>query len=75
MNFSELLINSIRGEIESLEMELKYIHNKESISPMKKVERVRKILLNISEKKNILSLYLNYILESKQNTQNGDDNQ
>jgi hypothetical protein len=75
MNFSELLINSIRGEIESLEMELNYIHNKESISPMKKVERVRKILLNISEKKNILSLYLNYILESKQNTQNGDDNQ
>jgi hypothetical protein len=73
MNFSELLINSIRGEIETLEMELNFIHNKESISPMNKIERVKRILSNISKKKDILSLYLNYILESKQKTENGDD--
>jgi hypothetical protein len=73
MNFSELLINSIKGEIETLEMELNFIHNKDSISPVKKIERIKKILFNISERKDILSLYLNYILESKQN-QNGNDN-
>lgn len=66
MNFSELLINSIKGEIETLEMELNFIHNKDSISPIKKLERVKRILGTISEKKNILALYLNYILESKQ---------
>ena len=73
MNFSELLINSIKGEIETLEMELNFIHNKDSISPMDKIKRVKRILLNISQKKDILSLYINYILESKQN-QNGNDN-
>jgi len=67
MNFSELLINSIKGEIESLELELNFVHNRDSISPLKKIERVKRILLNISEKKNILSLYLNYIIESKKN--------
>lgn len=66
MNFTELLINSIKGEIETLEMELNFIHNKDSISPIKKLERVKRILGTISEKKNILALYLNYILESKQ---------
>lgn len=66
MNFSEVLINSIKGEIESLEMELNFIHNADTISPMKKLDSVKRILNNISEKKNILSLYLNYILESKQ---------
>jgi hypothetical protein len=70
MNFSELLITSIKSEIELLEIELNYIHNNDSISPIDKINKIKDILKKISEKKNILSLYINYILESKQNEHN-----
>ena len=61
MNFSELIINSIKNEID-------FIHNnKDSISPLDKIEQVKNILLNISEKKNILLLYINYSMKNKQN--------
>lgn len=69
MNFSELLINSIRGEIELLETELSFIHNNTSISPIDKINNMKRILSNISEKNNILSLYINYIIDSKQDTE------
>jgi len=66
MNLTNFIITKINGEIESLEIELNHIHNSDSISPNKKYNKIKKILLKISEYKNILGLYMNYIIESKQ---------
>lgn len=71
--FSTYLIEKIKGEIDELEMELDYIHNSSSISPINKVNKVIKLLENITKKKSILELYINYIIKSKE-TENGIDN-
>jgi 3-phenylpropionate/cinnamic acid dioxygenase small subunit len=67
MIYTTYLINKIKGEIDDLEMELNYYHNSDTISPEYKTSKIIENLEKISMKKNILELYLNYILESKQN--------
>lgn len=68
MIYSTYLINKIKGEIDDLEIELDYFHNSELISPEKKTKKIILLLELIVNKKNILELYLKYIIESKQNT-------
>lgn len=68
MIYSTYLINKIKGEIDDLEIELDYFHNLELISPEKKTKKIISLLDLIVNKKNILELYLKYIIESKQNT-------
>jgi hypothetical protein len=75
MNFSEYFIDNIKLEIENLETELNYIHNQDSLSPLNKIKKLNKILSKISKRKNILSLYLSYILESKQKQHDNVHNQ
>lgn len=70
MQFSDYLIENLKREIEELEVELNYQHNNELISPNKKIILVKKVLSKILNKKQILELYINYILESK-NKENG----
>lgn len=74
MLFSNYLIETIKREIEDLEVELNYQHNNDSISPVKKAKKIQKILTKISNKKQNLDLYFNYILESK-TEENGNSNQ
>lgn len=73
MLFSNYLIEIIKREIEELEVELNFQHNNDSISPIKKAKKIQKILTKISNKKNILDLYFNYILESN-TEENGNSN-
>jgi hypothetical protein len=65
MLFTNHFIEIIKREIEELEIELNYQHNNDSISPNKKVKKIKKILSRILNKKQLLELYINYILESK----------
>ena len=74
MLFSNYLIETIKREIEELEVELNFQHNNDSISPVKKAKKIQKILTKISNKKQNLDLYFNYILESK-TEENGNSNQ
>jgi hypothetical protein len=64
MLFSNFFIEKIKREIEDLEIELNYQHNEDSVSPLKKAKKVKKILLKISDNQKILDIYINYILES-----------
>lgn len=64
MLFSNYYIEELKKEIENLEIELNYQHNNDLISPNKKLKKITKILTKIANKKNILELYFNYILES-----------
>lgn len=74
MLFSNYLIETIKREIEDLEVELNYQHNNDSISPIKKAKKIQKILTKISNKKQNLDLYFNYILQSN-TEENGNSNQ
>lgn len=74
MLFSNHFIEIIKREIEELEIELNYQHNNDSISPNKKVKKIKKLLSKILNKKEILELYVNYILESKK-TKHGNSNE
>lgn len=68
MIYSTYLINKIKGDIDDLEIELDYYHNTDSISPETKTNKIITLLELIVAKKNILELYLTYIIESKENT-------
>lgn len=74
MLFSNYLIETIKREIEELEVELNFHHNDDSISPVKKAKKIQKILTKISNKKQNLDLYFNYILQSN-TEENGTSNQ
>jgi hypothetical protein len=73
MLFSNFLIEKIKKEIEDLEIDLNFQHNNDSISPIKKSKKIQKILTKISNKKQNLDLYFNYILESNKE-ENGTSN-
>jgi hypothetical protein len=74
MLFSNFFIETLKKEIDVLEIELDHQYNDTSISPNKRVKNIKKILLKIIQKKQILETFLNYILESNKN-QNGNSSQ
>jgi hypothetical protein len=74
MLFSNYFIESLKGEIDDLEIELNYYHNNESISPNSKLKKVKKIISKIVNKKQVLETYFKYLIESNK-IENGNTNQ
>jgi hypothetical protein len=74
MLFSNYFIETLKGEIDDLEIELNYYHNNESISPNSKLKKVKKIISKIVNKKQVLETYFKYLIESNK-IENGNTNQ
>jgi hypothetical protein len=74
MLFSNFFIEKLKGEIEDLEIDLNHYHNDDSISPILKFKKVKNIISKIANKKQILEIYFNYIIESNK-IENGNTTQ